>query len=642
LTGPILTGKQFCSMQRKKREIMHSKFCSPAPAANKLTSRRGLRTQIRSNVKKLFALLLATSSLTAAASAQTAGSYQTTNILSDGSVTATVTDPQFINPWGVSIGPAFWINTQATGLDYVATATGTIPFKVTIPTAAGTGTGSPTGTIFSSSTTNFKLPNGSAATFLFSTIDGTISGWNSALGTTNSVAQIAVNNNAAAADYTDIALLTNTTGTFLLAANFGAGSGIEVYDTSFHAAKLAGAFTDTNLPANYAPFAVHVIGNQIFVTYALRSTNTNSSASPTPTPSPTPAPAPAPAPSPVVGPYAVSAPGTHAAATSYIQTVGAGDGIVDVFDLNGNFVSRAITGGNLNAPWGVAIAPTGFGVFGGDLLVGNFGDGLINVYNPTTFAFLGQLTDATGKALSFPSLWEIVFGESNATPAGAGDPNTLYIAAGLTNEAHGLFAGIANTTSSTTPTAFGFSASTSAATVTAGNSTTATISVAPTNSFSGNVSLSCSGPVGVTCTFSPSTLSVTPTAAATSTVTIQTAASMAHLQKHAPWTKHTTGITIAFVLPFGSLLAFTRRRALGNSYPLQLLSLFALLVLSTGVVVGCSSSSNPAMTPTASAPTPTAPTTPAAPGTPSGLQMVTITATSGSLTQNTTIALTVQ
>ena len=626
---------------------MPNNSCSSAPAANKLTSRRGPHTFIQSNAKNLLALLLAASSLTAAARAQTAGSYQATNILSDGSVTASVTDPQFINPWGVSVGPAFWINTQATGLDYVATATGTIPFKVTIPAAAGTGTGTPTGTIFNSSTTNFKLPNGSAATFLFSTLDGTVSGWNSALGTTNPVAAIALNNSSANAVYTDIAQLTNSTGTFLLAANFGAGTDIEVYDTNFKPTKLAGAFTDTNLPASYAPFAVHVIGNQVFVTYALRATNTASPAAPAPapapapTPTPTPAPTPTPTPSPIVGPYAISASGPHSEAIGYVQTVGTGNGIVDVFDLNGNFVSRAITGGNLNAPWGVAIAPTGFGIFGGDLLVGNFGDGIINVYNPTTFAFLGQLTDATGKPLAFASLWEIVFGQSNATPAGAGDPNTLYIAAGLTNEAHGLFAGIANTTASTAPAAFGFSASTSAATVAAGNSTTATISVAPTNSFSGNVTLSCSGPVGVTCTFSPSTLSVTPTAAVTSTVTIQTAAGMAHLQKHTPWTKGSAAITVAFLLPFGSLLVFTRRRAIGKSTPLQLLSLFALLVISTGVVVGCSGSSNPAAA-VASTPAPTAPTTPATPGTPAGLQMVTITATSGSLTQNTTIALTVQ
>ncbi|WP_158944015.1 TIGR03118 family protein [Granulicella sp. S190] len=571
-------------------------------------------------MKNLLALLLSTFSLAVAASAQTAGSFQATNILSDGSVTAAVTDPQFINPWGVSVGPAFWINTQASGLDYVATATGTIPFKVSIPTAAGTGTGSPTGTVFSPSTTNFKLPNGSAATFLFATLDGTVSGWNSALGTTNSVAQIAINNSAANAVYTDIALLTNPTGTFLLAANFGAGTAIEVYDTTFKAAKLAGSFTDTSLPANYAPFAVHVIGNQVFVTYALRSTNTGSPASPTP--------------------YAVSSTGVHAAATTYLQTVGAGNGIVDVFDLSGDFVSRAITGGNLNAPWGVALAPTGFGIYGGDLLVGNFGDGIINVYNPSTFAYLGQITDATGKPLAFASLWEIVFGQSNATPAGAGDPNTLYIAAGLANEGHGLFAGIANTTSSTAAANFGFSASTSAATVTAGNSTTATISVAPTNSFAGNVTLSCSGPAGVTCTFSPSSLTVTPTAAATSTVTIQTAAAVAHLKQPAPWGKDAATVAVAFFMPFGSILVFSRRRAIGKTNPLQLLGLFALLLISTGLVVGCSGSSNP--TAAQGATPPASPSTPSTPGTPTGVQMVTVTATSGSLTQNTTIALTVQ
>jgi hypothetical protein len=115
---------------------------------------------------------------------------------------------------------------------------------------------------------------------------------------------------------------------------------------------------------------------------------------------------------------------------------------------------------------------------------------------------------------------------------------------------------------------------------------------------------------------------------------------MAHLQKHTPWTKRPAAITVAFLLPFGSLLVFTRRRAIGKSTPLQLLSLFALLVISTGVVVGCSGSSNPAAVASTSAPT--TPTTPSTPGTPAGLQMVTITATSGSLTQNTTIGLTVQ
>jgi hypothetical protein len=595
---------------------MQSVLRCTGPVDNSILAGSASLKQIKAAVKTFLTLVLGTSSLCAAASAQTAGTYQTSNILSDGSVAATVTDPQFLNPWGVSVGPAFWINTQASGLDYVASATGSIPFKVAIPAASGGGTGSPTGTVFNPSTSIFKLPNGTAATFLFSTLDGTISGWNSALGTTNSVAQIAINNSAANADYTDMALLTNTTGTFILAANFGAGADIEVYDSNFAVAKLAGNFTDPNLPANYAPFAVHTIGTQVFVTYALRTTTT------TATPS-------------LVGPHTVpnSPSSPHAAATSYLQTPGAGNGIVDVFDLNGNFVARAVTGGNLNAPWGVALAPPGFGIFGGDLLIGNFGDGIVNVYNPTTFAFLGQLTDGTGKALSFASLWEITFGQSNATPAGAGDPNTLYIAAGLANEAHGLFAGIANTTTATGAAAFGFSASTSTATVSAGSSTTATVSVTPTNSFSGNVALACSGPVGVTCTFSPSTLTVTPTAPLTSIVTIQTTASMAHLQHHNPWAKGASIIAMAF-MPFGSILIFSRRRAISKGNPLQLLGLAVFLLASTGLVVGCSNSMNPAAMPV------TPP--PSAPGTPAGMQMVTITAAAGSLTQNTTIALTVQ
>jgi hypothetical protein len=618
--------------------IMRKTPTNTESTSNNIRPGRASIAQIKTGTKALLALLVGVVSLGAAAHAQTAGSYQATNIISDGSVAATTTDPNFINPWGVSIGPGFWINTQATGLDYVASATGSIAFKVNIPSASGTGTGTPTGTVFNSASNLFMLTNGSAASFLFATLDGTISGWNGALGTANSTAQIAINNSANNAVYTDMALLTNPTGTFILAANFGQGTDVEIYDSSFKTATLAGNFTDPNLPANYAPFAVHVIDGQVFVTYALRSTSTSSTTTSTGGTSTSGSGGTTSSGGSGFTGYAVasSSSSPRAAATSYAPTTGASNGIVDVYDLNGNFVARAITGGNLNAPWGVALAPTGFGIFGGDLLVGNFGDGIINVYNPTTFAFLGQLTDATGKALSYPSLWEIAFGESNATPAGTGDPDTLYFAAGLTNEAHGLFAGIANTTTSTTPAAFGFSASTSAATVTAGSSTTATISVAPTNSFSGSVTLSCTGPVGVTCSFSPNTLTASPTAPATSTVTIQTAASMAKLQHHSLWSEGAATIAAAFLLPFGSVLVFSRKRVIGKSNPLQLLGLFVLLLVVSGLAIGCSS----AMTPAASAPV--APTAPATPGTPAGIQMVTLTATSGSLTQNTTIALTVQ
>ena len=128
------------------------------PVQNHLIGSRASLKKMKTVAAKTLASFLGAVSLCAPSFAQTAGSYQSANLISDGSVTAAVTDPQFINPWGVSVGPAFWINTQATGLDYVATATGTIPFKVTIPTAAGTGTGTPTGTIFNSSKTDFKLP----------------------------------------------------------------------------------------------------------------------------------------------------------------------------------------------------------------------------------------------------------------------------------------------------------------------------------------------------------------------------------------------------------------------------------------------------------------------------------------------------
>jgi hypothetical protein len=593
-------------------------------------------SRIKASTRKFFALLAAAALSGAAATAQTPGTYTATNLISDGSVAATVTDANFINPWGFSIGPAFWINTQSSGFDYVASATGTIPFKVSIPSAAGgTTTGTPTGTAFvPTGTKGFVLPDASTATFLFSSLDGVITGWNGALGTAGSVAQIAINNSASNAVYTDMALLTNPTGTFILAANFGLGNDIEVYDSSFHAAKLAGTFTDPNLPASYAPFAVHVIGSQVFVTYALRSDTP-----PTTTANPT-----NPNPTNPIG-YAVGSSSSPRPADTYLQTTGAGNGVVDIFDLNGNFVSRAVTGGNLNAPWGVAVAPAGFGVFGGDLLVGNFGDGIINVYNPTTFAFLGQLTDGTGKAISYASLWEIAFGESNQTPAGAGDPNTLYIAAGLGSEAHGLFAAVANSTTSTAAATFGFSASTSTASVAPGASTQATLSVVPTNNFSGTVNLTCTAPTGITCSFSPNTLTVSPTAASTSMVTIQTTAgSAASVSPRSFWTRNAGSIAAAFLLPFGSLLAFSRKRTTGKNRknsPLQLLGLFALLLATTGFVVGCSSNMSPAASPVMS-PAPTAPTTPTTPATPAGLAMVTVTATSGSVTQNTAIAVTVQ
>ncbi|HEX6772441.1 MAG TPA: TIGR03118 family protein, partial [Acidobacteriaceae bacterium] len=314
-----------------------------------------------------LATIFAACVLTAAAFGQS-GSYTQTNIISDGSVPAQKTDPTLINPWGVSIGPALWIDTAGTGLSLVDDASGNKQFSVTIPPAdASQPNGFPAGTVFNADTSVFTIPGKGAAQFIFGTLDGTIAAWNES----TSQAVTVVNNSSAHAVYTDIAVVKNNSGTFLLTANFSAGK-VGVFDSNFAKATLTGSFSDPNLPAGYAPFGIHTIGNSVYVTYAQPD-------------------------------------GKGA------EKVGAGLGVVDQYDLNGNFVTEAVVGGKLNAPWGMALAPAGFGSFGGALLIGNFGDGTINAYDPASFAFKGQLADATGKPLANSGLWEIVFGTGSTT-----------------------------------------------------------------------------------------------------------------------------------------------------------------------------------------------------------------------------------
>jgi uncharacterized protein (TIGR03118 family) len=551
--------------------------------------------------RTVLSLLVAALALPAAA--QTAGTYAVTNLVSDGSVPATTMDANFINPWGI-VNATLWINTQGTGYSYVISPAnaatpppaGAVSFKVSIPAATGgtTATGSPTGVVITTSApTGYVLPNGTKATFLFASLDGIITGWNSKLGTSLTppipVAQVVINNNAAGAVYTDIALATNTNGTYLLAANFGKAATIEVYDSNFAPAKLAGSFTDTTLPTGYAPFAVHTIGTQVFVTYALQAA--------------TGAPAPAP-----------------------------GNGLVNIFDTSGNFVSHAITtGGNLNAPWGLAIAPSTFGPFANDLLVGNFGDGIINAYDPKTFAYLGQLADGTGKTLTYASLWELFFGLTAPSSTFAGNLNTLYFAAGLAAEKHGLLGAInTNPTATGTPT-YGFSASASVLTVADGSSATAVVSAVPTNNFSGTVTLACANlPRAATCSFSPATLNVASGAPATSTVTITTVKStMTADQQPHPLPRilrgaTTAGITATLLLPFGAFFTLRRRYAPAGAQAIKRFTLFGLLLTTFSFIAGCSSTSDVFV-----------------PFTPAGSTPLTITATSGSIMQSTTVNLTV-
>ncbi len=328
---------------------------------------------------------------------------------------------------------------------------------------------------------------------------------------------------------------------------------------------------------------VHTIGSTVYVTYMLRDT------------------------------------------TTYQETLGAGTGIVDAYDVNGNLVKRAITGGNLNAPWGMALAPAGFGTYGGDLLVGNFGDGVINAYNPTTYAFVGQITDANGNPIANPGLWEIVFGQ--ATPS-VGDPNTLYFAAGLNQEKDGLFGSIAAVAPTQGAGTFALSASAGSLTVASGQSASTTLSLAPSNGFTGTVSFSCTGlPTGAVCTFSPATVSVTGTTNVQTSLTIATGAGNPTgymVKAGSPHASKGAGIAVAVVSPFAALLLFgaARRRRF-----LLLLPLLSLPLIAMAGVTGCGSSKS---------------NTPATMPTPAGTSQVTVTATSGTVSKTATIALTVQ
>lgn len=527
-------------------------------------------------------------------------SYTVTNLLSDGSVTAKNTDPNFKNPWAISASGTFWISAANTGYNYVVPPAGTVSFKVIVPTAAAPNTapGLPAGSVTTGGAVGMILANGTKASFLFSTLDGTISGWNSKLGTANAISTVAINNSAAGASYPGLAILNIASGgvtskSYILAANFGAGNAIEVYDSNFAPTKLAGNFTDPTLPAGYAPFSVHVIGSQVFVNYALRTTT-----------------------------------------APYLSVNAAGNGAVSLFDTSGNFVSRVATGGNLNAPWGIAYAPANFGIFSNDLLIGNFGDGIINVFDPKTYAYQGQLVDGAGKPLQYASLWELLPGGTavtGTTAVGGGDTSTVYFTAGLDKEQHGLLGAISNaTTAGATPT-FGFSSASPSATVTAGGSTMVQLSLASVNGFSGNVSLACSGlPANSSCSFSPSQASVSSSVPSIVTATITTNTTTAALQPKQGRRIQpvAAGIFAAFLFPLASLLGIGKRFRLANA---PRLAGVMVIVLLSGVAAGGCSTGRSSQTST---------TPPAV--TPAGTSTITISATAGSVTQQTSVALTVK
>ncbi|HEV2314154.1 MAG TPA: TIGR03118 family protein [Candidatus Acidoferrales bacterium] len=508
-------------------------------------------------------------------------SYTQTNLTSDGTVVAPNTDKHLINPWGVAFipGSPFWISDNNSGFSTLYDNQG-VPqsLVVTIPPPMGAaGPATPTG-IVANTTSGFAV-NGSPAFFIFSTEDGTISAW-----TSGNSAVLAVNNpnfgSGTDPVYKGLALLANSTGSFLVAANFR-NARIDVFDSTFKSTTLSGNFIDPTLPAGFAPFGVHVLnGNQVYVSYAMQN------------------------------------------AAKHDPVNAPGNGYVSLFDANGNFVRRVISQGQLNSPWGIVIATANFGQFSNDLLVGNFGDGTINAFDPATGNFLGTLKDANGNALVNGSLWDLVFDSTGQT----GVKDTLYFTAGLVNEADGLFGAIAVGKTQPTTANFSVAAASQALTVMRGRSVSTSLTITPSNGFNGTVSFACSGlPGGATCSFSPTTVMLSGASAATQ-LTISAAAVGTY-----PVTKMGGIIPTSRFWPFGAALAvfflllllFVKRalhRVVGAPKWIRIALVAGLLA----AAVGCGYKTNNNM------------------GTPTGTTTVMVNATSGKVMQSTSIALTVQ
>ncbi len=327
--------------------------------------------------------------------------YLVSNLTSNGGITAPNSDMNLVNPWGLSrsSGGPWWVSDNGTGLSTLYTGTGsTVPLVVTVPAAQAGMMGSPTGTIYNG-TSEFQIGGGKPAVFLFATEDGTISGWNPGVNGTNAV--IAVDEFKQGASFKGltaaIANLPNASGqTLLYAADFSLGR-VEVFDGAFHhVGEVEERINDgDDLPQGFSPFNVQNLGGNIYVAYAQLGAGNN-------------------------------------------EQVGAGLGLVRVYSPEGRLLMKLQRGSWLNAPWGLAIAPSDFGPYSHCVLVGNFGNGWIAAFDPVTGRFLDYLRDKTGNPITIPGLWGIAPGNDGK----AGNATALYFAAGGANEAAGVLGSI--------------------------------------------------------------------------------------------------------------------------------------------------------------------------------------------------------
>jgi uncharacterized protein (TIGR03118 family) len=340
-----------------------------------------------------LAVVLATAGTAAGASKNhNNGGYTVTPLVSDQAGMAPNVDPNLVNGWGISAGPAtpWWVANQGTDTSTLYDAKGTLfppppngPLVVKVP-------GGPTGTVFNGDATALKIPSATgpvASRFLFATLSGTIQGWAG-----GPAATVGFDGSKWGAVYTGLAI----SGTWLYATDFRNGH-VDIVDGGWNLVKAPGAFTDPWLPKGYSPFGIQAAGGSIFVAYAK--------------------------PDPKTG----------------FEIKKRGLGIVDQYSPEGVFQHRVATRGLLNAPWGIAWAPaTGFGKASGTLLVGNFGDGYVNTYRPNhkgRWKWNGRLLTKDRKPVWIDGLWGIGFGNGGL----AGPVNTLYFAAGPNDATHGLY-----------------------------------------------------------------------------------------------------------------------------------------------------------------------------------------------------------
>jgi uncharacterized protein (TIGR03118 family) len=358
-------------------------------------------------------IAFAVSSMTAIRADAQQNAYIITSLVSNLAGKAAVQDPNLQNAWGVAFTPAaspFWISDNNSGLSTLYDGNGTIvPLVVTIPCPPTAGQGSscpasaaPTGIVWNpttSATTGFLVPGTTQlASFIWDTEDGTLSAWtggltppdNAVLAVDNSI----IPNKKSGAVYKGLVVGVNVNGVFLFATNFRAGT-VDVFapngSNGFQPATTDGGFQDPNIPPGFAPFGIQNIGGDLFVTYAKQN------------------------------------------AVKHDDVAGPGNGFVDVFDTDGHLLRRFASQGPLNSPWGVVRASSAFGLFSGQILVGNFGDGRINVFD-SNGNFLAQLANTNGKALAINGLWTLTLGGGAKSSS-----DTLYFTAGPNHETNGLF-----------------------------------------------------------------------------------------------------------------------------------------------------------------------------------------------------------